>query len=126
VAEQRLRGVTAAYLVLDRARIAGMVGLHEIDWSNRNLMLGYWLAPEAQGRGLITRGCERLLELAFGAWKLERAVIRVAVGNRRSAKVAHRLGFALEGIERHGQWLNGRFVDLEVYSLLRGDWGGPG
>jgi ribosomal-protein-serine acetyltransferase len=122
VAEERERGVTAAYLILDCARIAGMIGLHEIDWTDGSFMIGYWLAPWAEGRGHVTRACEHLVRYAFEEMGLERAVIRAGVGNTRSAKVAHRLGFSLEGIERHGQRLHGVYIDLEVYSLLRGDW----
>ena len=52
---------------------------------------------------------------------MERAVIRSALGNIRSAAVPKRLGFVLEGLERHGQKLNGRFIDLERYSRLSGE-----
>ncbi len=52
---------------------------------------------------------------------MERAVIRCAVGNSRSSAVPKRLGFTLEGIERHSQRLHDGFVDLEIYSRLRSD-----
>ena len=32
-------------------RIAGMVGVHGIDWANRKTTIGYWLAGEHQGSG---------------------------------------------------------------------------
>lgn len=115
-------GVTAAtYLIREGDAIAGVIGLHDIDAVNRSFLIGYWLAKSSEGRGLITRSCQRLLATAFEECHMERAVIRCAVGNARSAAVPKRLGFTLEGIERHGQVLHGGFVDLERYSLLRTD-----
>ena len=119
VVEQRERQETAAYLILGGGRIAGMIGLHDIDWTNRSFLIGYWVAERAQGRGLITRACRALVRVAFEEWGMERAVIQCGVGNRRSSAVARRLGFTLEGIARRAQLLHGEFIDLEVWSLVR-------
>lgn len=121
VVEQRERQTTAAYLILERGRIAGMIGLHDIEWTNCSFLIGYWVAARAQGRGLITRACRALVDLAFEEWGMERAVILCGVGNQRSSAVARRLGFTLEGIARHAQLLHGEFIDLEVWSQLRAE-----
>jgi len=119
--ELSAQGLGATYLIVDEGSLAGLAGLHNIDTVNRSLMIGYWLAKRCEGRGLVTRACDRLIEVAFHESGFERIVIRCAVGNTRSAAVPKRLGFAFEGIERHGQrWHNG-FADLEIYSRLRGD-----
>jgi ribosomal-protein-serine acetyltransferase len=120
-AEQRARGMTATFLILEDGVIAGFIGLHDIDTNNRSFRIGYWLGQRCEGRGLMTRSCQRLLTVAFDWYDMERAVIRCAVGNTRSAAVPKRLGFKLEGIERHGQKLHGGFVDLEIYSRLSSD-----
>ena len=119
VVEQRERHATAAYLILEHGRIAGMIGLHDIDWTNRGFLIGYWIAARAEGQGLITRSCRALVKLAFEEWGMERAVIQCGVGNGRSSAVARRLGFTLEGVARHAQLLHGEFIDLQVWSLLR-------
>jgi ribosomal-protein-serine acetyltransferase len=120
-AEQRLRGVTATFLIRENGALAGMIGLHDIDSINRSFLIGYWLDKSFEGCGLVTRSCQHLVTVAFEFYEMERAVIRCAVGNTRSSAVPKRLGFVLEGLERHGQRLNGEFVDLEIYSLLSGD-----
>ncbi len=120
-AVQHSLGVTATFFIREGDAIAGMIGLHDIDPINRSFLIGYWLAKSSEGRGLATRSCRRLLMASFEECEMERAVIRCAVGNTRSAAVPRRLGFTLEGVERHGQRLNGGFVDLERYSRLRGE-----
>ena len=39
-----------------KGKIAGVAGYHSIDWGNRKVNIGYWLAEEHQGRGIITKG----------------------------------------------------------------------
>ena len=120
-AELRERGVTATYIILEKGEVAGFVGLHDIDPANRSFLIGYWLAKSSEGRGLITRSCRYLVTVLFERYGMERAVIRCDVRNARSAAIPQRLGFTLEGVERHAQRVNGEFIDLERYSLLRGE-----
>ena len=104
--------------VVDDGAIIGTIGFHRIDWVNRATSIGYWLAEDHQGRGTMTEAVSALVAHAFGAWRLHRVEIRVAVGNERSARIPLRLGFAEEGVlrgaERHGD----SYLDLRVFSLL--------
>ena len=50
---------------------------------------------------------------------MNRIMIRFAVGNTRSATISERLGYFYEGIERDGEFINGKFHDLKVYSILK-------
>jgi ribosomal-protein-serine acetyltransferase len=113
-------GITTA--VVFRQKLAGVVGLHKIDWTNRCATMGYWLGAEFQGQGIMTRACERMLEHSYTILKLHRIEIRCAVGNSRSCAIPRRLGFTWEGIAREAEWLNDHFVDLHIYSMLAPDW----
>jgi ribosomal-protein-serine acetyltransferase len=53
---------------------------------------------------------------------MHRVQIRVSVDNLRSKSIPIRLGFKFEGIERDGEFLNGHYTDLEVYSILKNEW----
>jgi ribosomal-protein-serine acetyltransferase len=82
--------------------------------------LGVWLAPSAEGRGLVTRAARRMI-----AWAFERGLQRVewncAVDNKRSIAVAQRLGMTREGVLRSAFAVNGARQDVEVWSLLASD-----
>jgi len=112
-----------ACAIIADGHIAGGIGLNLIDHENENTHLGYWLAEEFVGRGIMTRATSALTTFAFDDLRLHRVVIRAATGNTRSRAIPMRLGFTHEGTEREVQLLNGRFVDLEVYSMLSTEWG---
>lgn len=104
-------------------KLAGVVGTHGIDWTNRKTTLGYWVGSEAEGRGLVTAACSALLQVLFQHLGLNKVGIYCATGNPRSNAVAKRLQFREEGVLREAEWLYDHFVDHAVYSLLRSEWG---
>ena len=109
-------------LILVKGRIAGLVGYHRIDWSNRSTSLGYWLAEEYQGRGLMTASCRVLVDHAFAALNLHRIAISCAPANARSRAIPQRLGFVYEGRLRDVEWLYNHHVDHDVYAQLQREW----
>ncbi len=113
-------GPQAAIWVEDE--FAGAIGCHPISWPDRSCSLGYWLDAAFEGRGLITRGCEVMLDYLLGELRLHRVEIRCGTGNRRSCAVPRRLGFTHEGVSREAQWVNDRWVDLAIWGMLAQDW----
>src|SRR5690348_13177284 len=65
-----------------KGRQVGVAGLHSLDEENASGAIGYWLASDAEGRGLMTKAVGRLLDLAFGPMKLHRVELRAGVRNR--------------------------------------------
>ena len=102
--------------------LAGVIGTHKIDWPNRKVEIGYWLAHEFEGQGIITEACRALVTHLFRELDLNRVGILCAPGNTRSCAIPLRLGFRLEGTLREGELCCGRYLDLNVYSMLKRDW----
>ena len=102
--------------------IAGAIGHHLIDHPNRSSSLGYWIAEEQQGKGVITRCCHTLLDYLFDERGMHRVEIRCGTGNARSGAVPQRLGFRRDGVLRQAQWVNDRWIDLVVWSMLDTEW----
>ena len=101
----------------------GVIGLHSIDWASRSTTIGYWIAVEYQGRGIVTAACRTLVAHLFDVLKLNRVVIRCAPMNVRSRRIPERLGFCEEGVAREAERaIDGRYVDLVVYSMLAAEW----
>jgi len=110
------------YAISVGGAIAGSIGLHALDWSNRNAQIGYWLAPTARGRGAVTRACATLVTFALRQLALQRLEIRCAVANARSRAVPERLGFLYEGTLVEAHALHGQFHDLALYATTASRW----
>ena len=111
----------AAAIVYD-GEIAGVAGLNGINWSDRQSSIGYWIAQNQQGQGLVTAACRAILHHAFTHLDLNRIAILCATQNHRSRAIPQRLGFTHEGTLREAQWLYNHFIDHEIYSILHSEW----
>jgi len=104
-----------------KGELAGVIGLHHIDWTNKSTSIGYWLGEEFQGKGLMTSACEGIIDYCFKDLALKRIEIRAAVENTKSQAIPERLGFQKEGCSRSSELLYGRYVDHCIFSLINED-----
>jgi len=99
----------------------GSIGFVQFDWAARKTEIGYWIDKLEEGKGIVTRSCERLIRYAFEDLNLNRIEIRCSTENVRSAAIPERLGFRKEGLLRQVELRNGRLHDFNVYGLLADD-----
>jgi ribosomal-protein-serine acetyltransferase len=121
--QQRLaagRGFEAGLWQHDQ--LVGIIGLHDIHPNTRSTEIGYWLGAAFTGQGLMTLACQIIVEHCFTTLGLNSVRIACAVGNHKSAAIAERLGFRLDGISREAEWVNGQLLDQKRYSLLQREW----
>lgn len=98
-------------------RLVGVIGHNRIDWANRVGFPAYWIAPDSQGRGIMTQCCRAVLDHAFRDLKVGRCVVAVATGNLRAQKIPDRLGFTKISTLKKAEWLYDHHVDHYIYSL---------
>ena len=101
--------------------LAGGIGI-EIDTLSNSGEVGYWLAKPYEGRGVITRACERFFDMAFDELGLHRMELQAASENARSRAVAERLGMREEGIWRDGMRVVDGYLDAVGYGILEDEW----
>ncbi|MEV8525893.1 GNAT family N-acetyltransferase [Streptomyces sp. NPDC052000] len=101
-AERWAGGRFAPYCVADADTGAplGSVALHNVFLPMGHAGIGYWLLPEARGRGAVTGAVNLLTAWAFDTVGLHRIDLGHAIGNDSSCRVAERCGYAYEGISR--------------------------
>lgn len=98
--------------------LLGGVGLQSINWSVPRVELGYWLANAFAGHGIMQEAIRAVSRVCLETFRVARIEIRCDVRNWRSARVAERCGFHLDGTLRHfGRSPIGALTDVQVWSL---------
>jgi RimJ/RimL family protein N-acetyltransferase len=125
--EIRNRHVMAGFLLRESFELLGIeiatgqpvvwCGLHDIDWPAQQCETGYWVRKSAQGRGFATEAANALLRYAFGVLGMRRVGLTHSSGNEASRRIAEKLGFTLEGVQRSAALLpGGRIADRLLYA----------
>ncbi|WP_420852158.1 GNAT family N-acetyltransferase [Paenibacillus hamazuiensis] len=105
----------------ESGQFVGSSGLHRINWSARAFEIGYWVRSSMAGQGYITEAVRAITYFAAGGLQANRVEIRCDSRNKRSAGVAERLSFKLEGILRcHTLGADGELRDTMVFAKARG------
>ncbi len=100
--------------------IVGASGLHRIDWTVPKFEIGYWVRTSFAGQGYISEAVLGLTSLAFDTLGAQRVEIRCDVNNVRSAAVAQRIGYTLEGIFRNDARDHfGELRDTNIFARVR-------
>ncbi len=102
-------------------RLIGGIGLR-IDPGHPRAELGYWLGIPYWGRGYATEAGRAVLRYGFETLGLHRIYASAFRENSVSAKVLCKLGMQHEGCLRQHVLKWGRFIDLEMYGILRSEW----
>lgn len=102
--------------------LAGVIGLHQINWANKSTSIGYWLGDSFQGKGIMTKSCKAVIQYCFEELGLHRIEIRVATENYKSQAIPEKLGFTKEGRLRSVEFLYDKYVDHYVYGLLKSEF----
>ncbi|SHG77362.1 GNAT family N-acetyltransferase [Ferrimonas marina] len=116
------RGESMNCAILYRGEVVGAAAFNQIHRQTGRVEIGYWLDEGHQGRGIITRCVQFLIDYAFEQLNMEKVEIRAAVDNRPSRNVAERLGMNLEGVQTRAECVGDRVLDHAIYGLLRSDY----
>jgi len=116
------QGKEVSFVIIADGISVGRIGLHHLNTQNKSAAIGYWLTKKAEGNGIISKSCKTLLTYGFRELNLHRIEIKAAVDNLRSQAIPQRLNFVKEGILRQAEWVNNKFFDLVLYSMLNNEW----
>ncbi len=103
-------------------KLVGKIGIHHINTQNNVGQIGYWLAADQQKKGVIFKCCNALLHFGFSHLDLNRIEIKCGTGNNKSKAIPEKLHFTFEGILRQAEQVNGKYIDLFLYSMIKTDW----
>ncbi|MEV6959357.1 GNAT family N-acetyltransferase [Streptomyces sp. NPDC051207] len=115
------RGVAFRITAAGSDTTLGHIGIGAVNHALRVARVGYWVLPEARGRGVATWALRVAAEWSFSELGLHRLELDHAVGHEVSCRVAERCGFRYEGTLRGAVFEAGRhdaFRDAHLHARL--------
>ena len=121
--ESRRSGELLQWAVTRRGedRLIGTCTLARIDHTHRRTEIGYALARDQWGLGVMREALPALLRFAFATLGLHRIEADVDPRNVASIRSLERLGFRLEGHLRERYFMADEVQDSFIYGLLSTD-----
>lgn len=115
--------ITFGIELKDEKILIGSTGLMNIDWINRQAEFGIGIFDKNHwGKGYGTESTKLILKYAFEYLNLNRVYLKTYEYNKRAIKVYEKCGFMVEGKERQGKYLKGKFWDLIRMAILAEDY----
>ncbi len=103
-------------------KLCGAIRLNKIEMGNHKASIAYYIGESCQGQGLASSSVRAVIGYCFDKMGFNRIELQCTSTNQASQQVAKRLGFTWEGMLRQAERLDGEYVDLFVYGLLREDF----
>jgi len=101
----------------------GNCGLFEIDWQNRLAEIGIHIGEKSYwNQGFGTKVMRLMLKHGFENLNLHRIWLRVFENNQPALRAYEKTGFTLEGKFREAQFIEGKYVDVMIMSMLQSEW----
>ena len=101
----------------------GAIDLRHIDLQNKDSDFGIMIGDKKYwSKGYGSDAMQALINFAFKKLKLHRIYLTVYIYNKRAVKMYEKLGFKHEGMNREGNFWNGRFWDSYRMGILDREW----
>jgi len=101
----------------------GEVYLANADWEVPCIEVGYFTVQHQGGKGYAVEAARAACRIAFERLGVRRVELQCAADNEKSARVALRCGFTLEGrLRERSHKKDGTPVDRLWFGLLRAEW----
>jgi RimJ/RimL family protein N-acetyltransferase len=103
--------------------LLGNVGLFVFNWHDRSAEVGIFIGDKRfWNHGYGSEAIRLMTHHALFDLGLNRVHLRVFETNPRAIHAYEKAGFVLEGRLRQAHWIDGKFVDVLVMSIIRSDW----
>ena len=103
-------------------QVIGTIGFMWVSTENRAAEIGYSLSREHWNKGYMTEALEAALYFGFDTLRLNRIEAQHETDNPASGRVMQHAGMLKEGTLRSRLYNKNRFVDVDLYAILKSDW----
>lgn len=106
------------FMILFNDKIIGMIGLSDIDRTDRKAHVGYWISPDHRNSGYATESLSLIVDYAKNELNLKRLQTKVLDINTPSLRLLIKNGFTVEGYERDSFLFDGKFHNMFLLAMI--------
>ena len=111
---------TFAFAITVNGKVIGSIGaFRQTNIHNKTAELGYYIAEEYWGKGIMTEAVKQLCDYVFSHTDIIRIYAEPFSYNIGSCRVLEKAGFQYEGTLRSNALKNGNVLDMKMYSKLK-------
>lgn len=111
---------TFAFAIMVDDKVVGSIGIfRQGNIHSQTAELGYYIAEEYWGKGIMTEAVKQICEYVFGDSDIIRIYAEPFAYNIASCRVLEKVGFQYEGTLRSNAVKNGKVIDMKMYSLIK-------
>lgn len=111
--------IFAFAVTVDDKAVGSISALRQGNIHRRTAELGYYIAEEYWGKGIMTEAVKQICRYIFENSDIIRIYAEPFAHNLASCRVLEKAGFQYEGTLRSSAIKNGRTIDMKMYSLLK-------
>lgn len=111
-----------AIALRDTGKVIGTIGFMWVQTENRSAEVGYSLSRAYWNQGYMSEALKAVIEFGFLKLNLNRIEAQHECDNPASGRVMAHAGMTHEGTLRQRLYNKGRFVDVDLYAILRSDF----
>jgi ribosomal-protein-alanine N-acetyltransferase len=100
-------------------KLIGLIGYHRIIKDHYRAEIGYMLHPQYWNTGVMSEAIAELISYGFDEMNLHSIEAIINPANSVSRKVLQKFNFIKEAYFKENFFFEGKFLDFEVYSLLK-------
>lgn len=100
----------------------GLYGITGIDSISQSCEFTHSLFSTFRGRGLGKKTLEAGIDMTFEIFNIRRIETWILANNQAETKSVKAIGFMEEGKKREAVYKCGRFLDCQLFGLLRNEW----
>jgi ribosomal-protein-alanine N-acetyltransferase len=100
-------------------RFIGTCGLTSINLNKNSCEIGYVLAKEYWGQGLIPEALEKIMDFVFAYFEFDRIEGRFLEGNINSHRVMQKMGMILDRVDYNLWHIKGEYKNVHNYYITR-------
>ena len=98
----------------------GSIGFFpQTDIHEKSAEVGYWLAEEYWGQGIMTNAIQEIVDYGFKTFDIVRIFARPFSTNLNSQRVLEKAGFTLEARLKKALFKDGEFMDELIFVIIK-------